>query len=66
MRMGADLSVAIQEILRGRLSLRSYLNSLRGSVECAMFAWDDPMPGLLGLPLLAATFGRRVLSGKAV
>jgi len=65
-RMGADLSVAIQEILRGRLSLRSYLNSLRGSVECAMFAWDDPMPGLLGLPLLAATFGRRVLSGKAV
>jgi predicted ATP-grasp superfamily ATP-dependent carboligase len=48
-RMVADLPMAIQEILRGRLSLRSYLTSLRGPLECAIFAWDDPMPGLLGL-----------------
>lgn len=64
-RMGADLSVAIPEILSGRLSLWSYLKSLHGSLECSMFAWDDPMPGLLGLPLVVATLGRRVLSGKA-
>ena len=64
-RMGADLSVAIQEILGGRLSLRTYLKSLQGSLECSMFAWDDPMPGLLGLPLVVATLGKRVLSGKA-
>ena len=64
-RLGADLSVAIQEILSGRLSLRSYLKSLRGSFECSMFAWDDPMPGLLGLPLVVTTLGKRVLSGKA-
>jgi predicted ATP-grasp superfamily ATP-dependent carboligase len=64
-RLGADLSVAVREILSGRLKLRSYLKSLQGSLECAMFAWDDPLPGLLGLPLVAATLGRRVLSGKA-
>jgi predicted ATP-grasp superfamily ATP-dependent carboligase len=64
-RLGADLSVSIQEILSGRLSLRSYLKSLRGSFECSMFAWDDLLPGLLGLPLVVATLGKRVLSGKA-
>jgi len=58
--------MAIQEILRGRLSLGSYLTSLRGSLEFAVFAWDDPMPGFLGLPLFAAMVGRRFLKGRAV
>ncbi len=65
-RMGADLPMAVQEILRGRLSLRDYLNSLRGSLECAIFAWDDPLPGLLGVPLFAAMAGRRLLKRGVV
>ena len=65
-RMGADLPMAFQEILRGRLSLRSYFNSLRGSLECSMFAWDDPLPGLLGLPLFAAMAARRLLRARTI
>jgi D-aspartate ligase len=61
MHMSADLQVAIQEILRGQLSLRAYVGSLLGSLESAIFAWDDPAPGLLDLPLLASTLGRRFL-----
>ena len=65
-RMGPDLATAIQEICGGRLSLSSYLKSLRGSIECAMFAWDDPMPGLLGLPLSALVAGKRLLQHRMV
>jgi predicted ATP-grasp superfamily ATP-dependent carboligase len=65
-RMGADLPMAIQEILGGRLSLRSYLKSLCSPLEFAMFAWDDPMPGLFGLLQFAATAGRRLLKGRGV
>jgi D-aspartate ligase len=51
--ISADLMAAIAEIQAGRLSLRDYLRSLHGSVESALFAWDDPAPGLLDLPLFA-------------
>jgi predicted ATP-grasp superfamily ATP-dependent carboligase len=64
--MGPDLATAIQEICGGRLSLSSYVKSLRGSIECAMFAWDDPMPGLLGLPLSALVAGKRLLQHRMV
>jgi predicted ATP-grasp superfamily ATP-dependent carboligase len=59
----ADVPAAIQEIRSGRLSFRSYLSSLRGPVESAIFAWDDPSPGLLDLPLFACTLGKRILRG---
>jgi predicted ATP-grasp superfamily ATP-dependent carboligase len=63
MHMSADLRVAIEEILRGRLSLRAYLRSFSGPLESAIFAWDDPMPGLLDLPLFACTSGKRIFMG---
>ncbi len=66
MRMATDVPMAIQEILNGRLSLRAYLQSLRGPKESAVFAWDDPLPGFLEFPLLAAMLGKRFLSGKGV
>jgi len=66
MRMATDVPMAIQEILNGRLSLRAYLQSLRGPKESAVFAWDDPLPGFLELPLLAAMLGKRFMSGKGV
>ena len=58
MHLSADLPVAFQEIRNGKLSLRAYFTSLLGPLEGAIFAWDDPLPGLLDLPLFA---GMRVL-----
>jgi predicted ATP-grasp superfamily ATP-dependent carboligase len=52
-RMSTDVPAAIHEILRGRLSVRAYLRSLRSPVEFALMAADDPLPGLLDLPLFA-------------
>ncbi len=50
-RMSTDVPAAIHEMLRGRLSLGAYLRSLRSPVEFALMAADDPLPGLLDLPL---------------
>ena len=63
-RMSADLPIAILEIVHGRLSLLEYARSLGRPRESAIFAYDDPLPGLLELPLLAYAFGRRFLSAK--
>jgi D-aspartate ligase len=57
----ADLRLAIEEVMTGRLSLRDYLRSIRGPLESAIFSWEDPMPGILDLPLFAYTAGKRVL-----
>jgi predicted ATP-grasp superfamily ATP-dependent carboligase len=66
MRMSGDLPMAIQEILTGRLSLRAYVRSLQGPLESAIFAWDDPVPGLLDLPLYACASGKRMLRKKGI
>jgi predicted ATP-grasp superfamily ATP-dependent carboligase len=60
--LSGDIPAAIQEIRSGRLSLRTYLRSLRGPVESAIFALDDPAPGLLDLPLFACALAKRLLS----
>lgn len=50
-RMSTDVPAALHEMIRGRLSLGSYLRSLRSPIEFALIASDDPLPGLLDLPL---------------
>ncbi len=52
-RAVTDLPTAIDEIRRKRLSLRDYLRSLRGPIEYAIFAGDDPLPALLEVPLIS-------------
>lgn len=52
-RMSTDVPAAIHEILRGRLNLGAYLRSLRGPLEFALFSPDDPLPGLMDIPLFA-------------
>ena len=52
-RASADLPVALLEIFRGKLSARSYLRSLSGPIEDAVFKIGDPVPGMLELPLTA-------------
>ena len=53
-RMSTDVPAAVHEMLRGRLNLGAYLRSLRSPVEFALMASDDPLPGLLDLPLFLA------------
>jgi D-aspartate ligase len=49
-----DVLAACLEMRRGRLSLGGYLKSLWGPKTFAVFAWDDPIPALVELPLLLA------------
>jgi predicted ATP-grasp superfamily ATP-dependent carboligase len=55
-----DIMAAFLEIRRGRLSFAAYLKSLLGSKTSAVFAWDDPIPALIELPLLLARLPVRV------
>jgi D-aspartate ligase len=52
-RTSTDLPAAIHLIFRGRLSPVEYWRSLRSPVEFSVMALDDPLPGLLDLPLFA-------------
>jgi len=52
-RMSTDVPAVLHEMFRGRLSLGAYLRTLRGPIEWALMAADDPLPGLLDLPLFA-------------
>jgi D-aspartate ligase len=55
-RMSTDILAAAQEGFRGRLTLGSYLRSWRSPVEFALAAADDPLPGLLELPMCAYSY----------
>jgi predicted ATP-grasp superfamily ATP-dependent carboligase len=52
-RMSTDVPAAFQEMLRGRLKLREYLQSLHGPLQFALVAADDPFPALMDLPIFA-------------
>jgi predicted ATP-grasp superfamily ATP-dependent carboligase len=52
-RMSTDVPAAFQEMLRGRLNLGEYLQSLRGPLQFALAAADDPLPALMDLPIFA-------------
>jgi D-aspartate ligase len=52
-RMVTDLPTVAGEIRRGQLSPYSYLRSLQGPLEFAIFAADDPLPALAEVPLLS-------------
>ena len=51
-RGSTDVATCARELIAGRLRPRDYLGSLRWPRERAMFAADDPLPGLLDAPLL--------------
>ena len=43
-RLITDTPTAVLEMLRGRMSPRSYLRSFVGTTEFAVFSWRDPLP----------------------
>ena len=65
-RLSTDFPTACREMLRGRLSVRGYVRSLRGPLEGAIFVRDDPIPALVEVPLLASLALRRLARGTGV
>ena len=66
MRMSTDFLTSLPEICSGRMSVRDYLRSLVGPKESAIFASDDPWPGLLEIPMLFYIFSMRILQGRGI
>jgi D-aspartate ligase len=60
LRLSTDLPMSLSEILRGKLSAHEYLSSFRGPRESAIFARDDPWPGICELPMLIGIVIRRL------
>jgi predicted ATP-grasp superfamily ATP-dependent carboligase len=56
-----DIVAACQEMAAGHLTPRDYLASLRRPLQLAVFAADDPLPGVLDVPLSLARFFTRRL-----
>ncbi len=52
MHLSRDFVAALQEVKAGRISPMDYLRTLRASTEFAAFALDDPLPGIIDLPLV--------------
>jgi D-aspartate ligase len=65
-RSSTDLPTVVSQILRRRLRLREYLGTLRGPRERAIFALDDPLPGLAEGPLIVSMLMRRLLRGDTL
>jgi predicted ATP-grasp superfamily ATP-dependent carboligase len=59
--LSRDLVAATQEMLVGADGPVDGPALLRGTAASAVFAWDDPLPALLDLPLVAARVARRRL-----
>jgi predicted ATP-grasp superfamily ATP-dependent carboligase len=66
LRLSTDLPTSVREMVGGRLPVRTYLRSLGGPRESAIFARDDPRPGLTEFPMLIGTLFRRLRHGDAV
>lgn len=65
LHLRTDLPAVVQSLRSGVLSPRAYLASLRGPLEFAIVAPDDPLPAVLDLPLLAYIGWRRRSPGTS-
>jgi D-aspartate ligase len=59
MHVSRDVVAACQEMLAGTLSETQYLKSWAKPLVCATLAADDPLPGLIELPLVLYRAGTR-------
>ncbi len=56
--LATDLPTAFEEIFHGRLTIREYIRSIRGSRD-AVFSPDDPIPFIVELCLIPMIAKRR-------
>jgi D-aspartate ligase len=61
LRLTTDLAVGVREVAGRRLSPAAYVGSVLRPHERPIFAGDDPLPGLLELPMFAVPALRRRL-----
>jgi D-aspartate ligase len=59
-----DFAASLCEMVDGRLSPLAYLRSFHRPLAGAVFAWDDPLPALLDLPLSALRVATRRLTRR--
>ena len=57
-----DFVAALLEMRRGRLTLQSYLRSLRPPLELGVFAVDDPLPAFAAFPEFVRRLWRKRMS----
>ncbi len=62
--LARDVAAALHEMAAGRLSFLNYLRALTRSSARAVFAFDDPWPALIDVPLSAARVVTRRLSRR--
>ena len=65
-RLSWDLVTLANDLAHGRLAAREYVASLGGPRVAAIFARDDPLPGLLEFPLLVFILCSRVARGDGI
>ena len=65
-RTTTDLPTVVREIARRRMPLREYIRTLHGPRARAIFALDDPLPGLAEGPLILSIILRRLFRGDGV
>lgn len=62
--LSRDIAASGCEWLAGRLTPSAYLNSFRRPRARAVFAWDDPVPALVDLPLSTVRVAARWLARR--
>ena len=65
-RLSTDFMVVWREILNRRMSIGDYCRSLRSPLTGAVYAADDPLPGVLEIPILIYVVLTRIMSGRQV
>jgi D-aspartate ligase len=60
--LSRDLVAAAQEIAAGTRKPADGFGALRPAAAAAVFAWDDPLPALFDLPLVAVRVAKRRLA----
>lgn len=64
MHSSRDMIAAAQEMLIGRLTARRYVSGCRKRLSFAVFALDDPLPGIAELPITLYRVLTRRVFGK--
>jgi D-aspartate ligase len=65
LHLSKDMVVGLQLLVRGDITIGAYVRSLSRKLVFAAFAWDDPLPGILEVPLVAFRgFRGRFMSEK--
>jgi predicted ATP-grasp superfamily ATP-dependent carboligase len=58
-RMITDIPMVMSEMMKGRISPKDYLSSLRGKREYAVFSLDDPLPFFAEIPMISYRWLKR-------